>query len=47
MSEDFELRYVLAPGKLVFRNSGIWAGGFVYEGVVLYSGEGISYIHIK
>ena len=38
------MRYALAPFKLVFRNSWIWAGGVLNLGGVLQKGEGIRYL---
>ena len=38
--EEFELRHVLAPLKLVFRHVGIWASVFNIRGV-LQKGERI------
>ena len=34
--EKFQLRCVLAPFKVVLRNSGIWAGGFCIRGKGLH-----------
>ena len=39
--EEFKLRHVLAPFKLVFRNSRTWPGGVLCQGEVC-NGEGIT-----